>query len=107
MKTGNAQATSLTSMRCGGRIAQLITVESIDELLRLLAGLNEYIILGGGYNTIFPDGLTLTPVIRLGEAFEVINADCSKKNYRLLYRKSSINIHLILISNITFEATKQ
>ncbi len=75
MKTGNAQATSLTSMRCGGRIAQLITVENLDELLRLLAGLNEYIILGGGYNTIFPDGLTLIPVIRLGEAFEVINAD--------------------------------
>ena len=68
-------------MRCGGRIAQLITVESIDELRRLLAGHNEYIILGGGYNTIFPDGLTLTPVIRLGEAFEVVNADGSRNLY--------------------------
>jgi len=48
MKTSDAQATSLTSMRCGGRIAQLITAETLDELLRLLAGLNEYIILGGG-----------------------------------------------------------
>jgi UDP-N-acetylmuramate dehydrogenase len=75
MKTSDAQATSLTSMRCGGRIAQLITVETLDELLRLLAGLNEYIILGGGYNTIFPDGLTLTPVIRLGEDFETIEID--------------------------------
>ena len=68
-------------MRCGGRIAQLITVESPDELLRLVAGLNEYIILGGGYNTIFPDGLTLTPVIRLGEAFEVVDADGSGNLY--------------------------
>jgi UDP-N-acetylmuramate dehydrogenase len=81
MKTGDAQAPSLTSMRCGGRIAQLITVESLDELLRLLAGLNEYIILGGGYNIIFSDGLTLTPVIRLGEAFDTINADVSGMLY--------------------------
>jgi UDP-N-acetylmuramate dehydrogenase len=81
MKTGNAQAASLTSMRCGGRIAQLITAESMDDLLRLLAGLNEYIILGGGYNTIFPDGMTLTPVIRLGEAFEAVDADASGMLY--------------------------
>jgi UDP-N-acetylmuramate dehydrogenase len=68
-------------MRCGGRIAQLITAESMDDLLRLLAGLNEYIILGSGYNTIFPDGLTLTPVIRLGEAFEAVDADDSGNLY--------------------------
>ncbi len=81
MKTSDAQATDLTSMRCGGRIAQLITAENLGELQRLLAGLNEYIILGGGYNTIFSDGLTLTPVIRLGEAFEGVDADGSGMLY--------------------------
>lgn len=79
-------------MRCGGRIAQLITVESQDELLRLLAGLNEYIVLGGGYNTIFSDGLTLTPVIRLGEAFEAVNADTSG----MLYAGAGASITSIL-----------
>lgn len=92
MKTGDAQATNLTSMRCGGRIAQLITVESQDELVRLLAGLNEYIILGGGYNTIFSDGLTLKPVIRLGGAFEAVNADESG----MLYAGAGASITSIL-----------
>jgi UDP-N-acetylmuramate dehydrogenase len=92
MKTGDVQAMSLTSMRCGGRIAQFITVESQDELLRLLAGLNEYIILGGGYNTIFADGLTLMPVIKLGEAFEALDADASG----MLYAGAGASIASIL-----------
>ncbi len=92
MKTGDAQAMDFTSMRCGGRIAQFITVESRDELMRLLAGINEYIILGGGYNTIFSDGLTLTPVIRLGEAFEAVDADVSG----MLYAGGSASIASIL-----------
>jgi UDP-N-acetylmuramate dehydrogenase len=92
MKTGDAQATNLTSMRCGGRIAQLIIVESRDELQRLLAGINEYIILGGGYNTIFSDGLTLTPVIRLGEGFEDVDADAAG----MLYAGAGASIASIL-----------
>ncbi len=92
MKTGDAQAANLTSMRCGGRIAQLITAESKDELLRLLAGINEYIILGGGYNTIFSDGLMLTPVIKLGEAFEAVDADASG----MLYAGAGASIASIL-----------
>jgi UDP-N-acetylmuramate dehydrogenase len=53
----------------------------MDDLLRLLSGLNDYIILGGGYNTIFPDGLTLTPVLRLGKDFELVEADASGNIY--------------------------
>jgi UDP-N-acetylmuramate dehydrogenase len=73
MKTGDALATAISSMRCGGRIAQLLTAESGEEIIHLAASLDDFIILGGGTNIIFPDGILLTPVVRLGKFFEDIS----------------------------------
>ena len=55
---------NLTSMGVGGRPRDLHEPESFGELCELLAVLDDPFILGGGCNTIFPDGDFSRPVIR-------------------------------------------
>jgi len=55
---------NLTSMGVGGRPRELYEPESFGELCELLAVLDDPFILGGGCNTIFPDGGFWRPVIR-------------------------------------------
>jgi UDP-N-acetylmuramate dehydrogenase len=68
-------ASKLTSMRCGGRIAQVLTAESLEEVKKLASAIDNFIVLGGGTNMIFPDNLTMSPVIKLGEPFEYIKVE--------------------------------
>lgn len=70
-----AQAREMTTMRCGGTIARLYEPETKEQLAELIAGLDSYIVVGGGSNMIFPDGTTDTPVIRLGKGFGTFERD--------------------------------
>lgn len=70
MKIMQSDARHLTSMHAGGMIAHLIEAETTTELATLAAGLEDFLILGHGTNTLFPDTTTNTPVIKLGKAFE-------------------------------------
>ena len=54
----------LTSMGVGGCPRELYEPGSLDEMCRLLVALDDPFILGGGCNTIFPDGEFYRPVIR-------------------------------------------
>lgn len=65
-------ACELTTMRCGGTIGTLYEPETHEELEKLVTGLKRYVLIGGGSNLIFPDGLITTPVIRLGAAFSSV-----------------------------------
>lgn len=72
MKITRADAKDLTSMRCGGTIEHLIEVESPQELAALVSGLETFLVLGAGTNTIFSDEPVSLPVLRLGKAFSRI-----------------------------------
>ena len=54
----------LTSMGVGGSPREFYEPGSKDELCRLLGSLEDPFILGGGCNTIFPDGEFSRPVVR-------------------------------------------
>lgn len=62
--TRKADFSNLTSMGVGGYPRDLYEPESFGELCELLAVLDDPFILGGGCNTIFPDGDFSRPVIR-------------------------------------------
>ena len=62
--TRKADFSNLTSMGVGGYPRDLYEPESSGELCELLAVLDDPFILGGGCNTIFPDGDFSRPVIR-------------------------------------------
>ena len=66
-------ACDITTMHCGGKIARLFEPESPEQLARLIADLDTFIVLGGGSNTIFEDTPVITPVIRLGNGFDSIH----------------------------------
>jgi len=55
---------NLTSMGVGGRPCEFYEPGSFEELHELLVALEDPFILGGGCNTIFPDGDFSRPVIR-------------------------------------------
>ena len=55
---------NLTSMGVGGCPRELYEPESFGEFCELLAVLDDPFVLGGGCNTIFPDGNFSRPVIR-------------------------------------------
>ena len=75
MKITRADAKDLTSMRCGGTIDHLIEVQSPEELAVLTAGLESFLVLGGGTNTIFSDEPTIFPVLKLGQSFHRIKRE--------------------------------
>jgi UDP-N-acetylmuramate dehydrogenase len=75
MKITRADAKNLTSMRCGGTIEHLIEVESPQELAALVSGLDPFLVLGGGTNTIFSDEPVTLPVLKLGQAFHRIRRE--------------------------------
>lgn len=75
MMITRADARDLTSMRCGGAVDHLIEVQSLQELVALAGGLEDFLILGGGTNTIFSDGATTLPVLRLGAPFNFIRRE--------------------------------
>lgn len=68
----SVHAHKVTSMHCGGTIARIYEPQDTDELLRLIRELPEFHVLGGGTNTVFEDGTTFLPVIRLGTEFAQI-----------------------------------
>ena len=60
----HAEFSKLTSMKVGGCSRELYEPESFEELRGLLTSLEDPFILGGGCNTVFPDGDFCRPVIR-------------------------------------------
>ncbi len=60
----HAEFSKLTSMKVGGRSRELYEPESLEELRGLLTSLEDPFMLGGGCNTVFPDGDFCRPVIR-------------------------------------------
>jgi UDP-N-acetylmuramate dehydrogenase len=66
-------ACELTTMHCGGTIAVVYEPETKEELYGLITGLDTFVVIGGGSNMIFPDGLITTAVIRLGKAFASVS----------------------------------
>jgi len=69
----SVNAGELTTMHCGGTIAVMYEPETREELLRLISRFDTYVVIGGGSNMIFPDGLITTAVIRLGKAFSSVS----------------------------------
>ncbi|HON38095.1 MAG: UDP-N-acetylmuramate dehydrogenase [Desulfomonilia bacterium] len=68
-------ACDLTTMHCGGTIATLYEPETKEELASLLGRLDSFVVIGGGSNMIFSDGLIATPVIRLGKDFSSLSIE--------------------------------
>ncbi len=71
----SVNACDLTTMHCGGTIATLYEPETKEELTSLLGGLDAFVVIGGGSNLIFSDGLITTAVIRLGKAFSSLSIE--------------------------------
>jgi len=63
----------LNSLGTGGKAAALITADSIEGLVSILEILDsnsmDYVILGSGTNTVFPDGAFGTIIVKLGKSF--------------------------------------
>ena len=68
-------ASELTTMRCGGKIARLYEPDSKEQVRELIKELDDFIVLGGGSNMIFADTLIARAVIRLGKGFATITCD--------------------------------
>lgn len=92
MKIRATDGKSLTSMHCGGAIAQLMEVESLPELIDLVGRLPDFHVLGGGTNTIFADAPTTTPVIKLGQAFDYLRLEGDR-----LYAGAACQLHAVLM----------
>ena len=64
----------LNSLRTGGKAAALIRTDSVEGLVFILELLDsnsmDYVILGSGTNTIFPDGAFGTIIVKLGKSFD-------------------------------------
>ncbi|MFC2144899.1 UDP-N-acetylmuramate dehydrogenase [Actinomycetota bacterium] len=64
----------LNSLGTGGKTAALIRAYSTEGLVSILELLDsnnmDYIILGSGTNTVLPDGVTGTIIIKLGKSFD-------------------------------------
>ncbi|MDT8272072.1 MAG: UDP-N-acetylmuramate dehydrogenase [Desulfomonilia bacterium] len=65
-------AREVTSMHCGGTLKTVYEPEDVTELLELIAGLDDFVVLGGGTNTIFEEAMIQRPIIRLGKGFAFI-----------------------------------
>lgn len=72
-KYASVNACDLTTMHCGGTIATLYEPETKEELMSLIGSLDAFVVIGGGSNMIFSDGLITTAVIRLGKAFSSLS----------------------------------
>ena len=63
----------INSLGTGGKAAALITADSIEGLVSILEILDsnsmDYVILGSGTNTVFPDGAFGTIIVKLGKSF--------------------------------------
>ena len=68
-------ASELTTMHCGGKIARLYEPDSRGQVCELISELDDFIVLGGGSNMIFADRVITRPVIRLGKGFDTITRD--------------------------------
>jgi len=71
----SVSACDLTTMHCGGTIAALYEPETKEELASLLGSLDSFVVIGGGSNMIFSDGLITTAVIRLGKTFSSVSIE--------------------------------
>ena len=64
----------LNSLGTGGKAAALITADSIEGLVSILEILDsnnmDYVILGSGTNTVFPDGAFGTIIVKPGKSFD-------------------------------------
>ncbi|MCJ7471442.1 MAG: UDP-N-acetylmuramate dehydrogenase [Actinobacteria bacterium] len=65
---------SINSLGTGGKAAALIRADSIEGLVSILELLDsnsmDYVILGSGTNTVFPDGAFGTIIVKLGKSFD-------------------------------------
>ena len=64
----------LNSLGTGGKTAALIRADSVEGLVYILELLDsnsmDYVILGSGTNTVFPDGTFGTIIVKLGKSFD-------------------------------------
>lgn len=81
----------LTSMGVGGSPRELYEPGSKDEFCRLLASLEDPFILGGGCNTIFPDGEFSRPVIRTRKLEELQISEDGR-----VYAEAGVGINTII-----------
>ncbi len=74
----NIEMKEYTSFKAGGKAAELIIVESVDELRQVLAEIDReqkpYLILGNGSNTLVKDSGFAGTVVKLGENFNQVKA---------------------------------
>ncbi|WP_251615380.1 UDP-N-acetylmuramate dehydrogenase [Senimuribacter intestinalis] len=72
----NIEMKEYTSFKAGGKAAELIIVESVDELRQVLAEIDReqkpYLILGNGSNTLVKDSGFAGTVVKLGENFNQV-----------------------------------
>ena len=72
----NIEMKEYTSFKTGGKAAELIIVESVDELRQVLAEIDRekkpYLILGNGSNTLVKDSGFAGAVVKLGENFNQV-----------------------------------
>lgn len=87
---------NLTSMGVGGRPRDLYEPESFGELCELLAVLDDPFILGGGCNTIFPDGDFSRPVIRTKKLGKLHVEEDGR-----VYAEAGVNINRIIRQTVT------
>ena len=87
---------NLTSMGVGGRPRDLYEPESFGGLCELLAVLDDPFILGGGCNTIFPDGDFSRPVIRTKKLGKLHVEEDGR-----VYAEAGVNINRIIRQTVT------
>ena len=83
-------------MGVGGRPRDLYEPESFGELCELLAVLDDPFILGGGCNTIFPDGDFSRPVIRTKKLGKLHVEEDGR-----VYAEAGVNINRIIRQTVT------
>lgn len=78
----NADMREYTSYKAGGCADTLIIVENTEELKKTLKSINEsgeaYIVIGNGSNTLITDKGFRGTVIKLGDAFDTVEAEGEK-----------------------------
>jgi len=70
----NYDVSRVNSLGTGGKAAALIRADSVEGLVSILELLYsnsmDYVILGSGTNTVFPDGAFGTIIVKLGKSFD-------------------------------------
>ena len=87
----------LNSLGTGGKAAALIRADSIEGLVFILELLDsnsvDYVILGSGTNTVFPDGAFGTVIVKLGKSFD----HCGFKDGGIIYAGGACSTRTLVV----------